>query len=73
MSTDEDERYRSRKWILFTRTLIGASAACTGLVTVRLLGVETAPDVSSILNFWGLLSASVLGGYGAVNLIGKGK
>jgi hypothetical protein len=69
----EDERYRSRKWILFTRTEIGASVGATCLIIVRLLQIPGAPDVSSTLNWWGLLTASVLGGYGAVNLIAKTK
>lgn len=68
-----DERYRSRKWILFSSTAVATTVGATLLVLCRLFGMENAPDVSSILNFWSLTMGAVLGGYSAVNLMAKGK
>lgn len=68
-----DERYRSRKWILFTGTLIGASVAALSLICFKLFGNLNAPEIGSLLNWWALLASTILGGYGAVNLLAKGK
>jgi hypothetical protein len=72
MSTEEtDERFRSRKWILFLSTAVVATVGATLLVLCRLIGLEAAPDVSSTLSFWSLTMGAVLGGYSTVNLIQK--
>lgn len=69
MSDPIDEKYRSRKWILFTRTLMGASGGALLLICLRLFGNANAPEITTVMNWWALLAGSVLGGYGAVNLI----
>lgn len=67
----EDARFRSRKWILFLGVEIIATVGATLLTACHLFGVERAPDASSILNWWTMVTGGVLGGYGTVNLIGK--
>jgi len=68
-SNFDEQRYRSRKWILHKNTAIAILGFAATLVICRLFGVESAPDVSFTLKWAATATGAVLGAYSTANIV----
>jgi hypothetical protein len=68
---DDDDRFRSRKWILHKNTAIFVAVVATCLIACSLFGVENAPDVSFTLKWAATTMGVVLAAYSTANVATK--